>query len=138
MKTRKHFAFLILLCTSLFFIRCTPSRQDYLSSTKEIISTGKWTVNYFYSGQNQTSTLSNYQFSFQSNGIVICNVDSTTVSGNWSIIHDLNNNDVLVININCQQTYLMQLNASWSVTNKSTSEVGMKNANSAQLQLRKM
>ena len=138
MKNRKHFAFLLLVCTSLFFINCTPSRQDYLSSTKEIISTGKWTVNYFYSGQNQTSSLSNYKFSFQNNGIVICNLDSTDVSGSWSIIHDLNNNDVLVININSQQTSLMQLNASWNVTDKSTSEVGMKNANSAKLQFRRM
>jgi hypothetical protein len=138
MKNRKHLAFLLLVCTSLFFINCTPSKQEYLSSTKEIISTGKWTVNYFYSGQNQTSSLSNYKFSFQNNGIVICNLDSTDVSGSWSIIHDLNNNDVLVININSQQTTLMQLNASWNVTDKSTSEVGMKNANSAELQIRKM
>lgn len=138
MKTRKPFAFFLLACTTLFFISCTPSRQEYLSSTKEIISTGKWTVNYFYTGQNQTSVLSNYRFSFQNNGIVICNLDSTNVSGNWSIVHDLNNNDVLVININSQQTYLMQLNASWNVTSLSTSEVGMKNANSAELQFRKM
>ena len=138
MKTRKHFAFFLLVCTTLFFTNCTPSKQEYLSSTKEIISTGKWTVNYFYSGQNQTSTLSNYRFSFQNNGIVICNLDSTNVSGNWSIVHDLNNNDVLVININSQQSYLMQLNASWNVTNITTSEVGMKNANSAELQFRKM
>jgi len=138
MKNRKLFAFLLIVCSSTFFIRCTPSRQEYLSSTKEILSTGKWTVNYFYAGQNQTSYFSNYQFSFQNNGIVICSVDSTIVNGNWSIIHDLNNNDVLVININSQQTSLMQLNASWNVTDKSTSAIGMKDSNSAELQFRKM
>ena len=138
MKTRKLFAFILFVCTSIFFINCTPSRQEYLSSTKEILSTGKWTVNYFYSGQNQTSTLSNYKFSFQNNGIVICNLDSTVVNGSWSIIHDLNNNDVLLININSQQSTLMQLNASWNVTDKSMNEIGMKDAGNAELQFRKM
>ena len=138
MKNRKLFAFLLIVCTSQFFMHCTPARQEYLSSTKEILSTGKWTVNYFYSGQNQTSSFTNYQFSFQNNGIVICNLDSTTVNGSWSIIHDLNNNDVLMININCQQTTLMQLNTSWNVTDKSMNEIGMKDAGSAQLQFRKM
>ena len=95
-------------------------------------------MNYFYSGQNQTSSFSNYKFSFQNNGVVICNLDSTIVNGSWSIMHDLNNNDVLVININSQQTTLMQLNASWNVTDKSINEVGMKDGGSAQLQFRKM
>lgn len=138
MKTRKLFAFLLIVCTSQFFMHCTPSRQEYLSSTKEIISTGKWSINYFYSGQNQTSTFSNYRFTFQNNGIVICNTDSTVVNGSWSMIHDLNNNDVLVININCQQSSLMQLNASWNVTDKTTSEIGMKNGGTSELQFRKM
>lgn len=138
MKTRKHFAFFLSVCVCIFLSSCTPSRQEYLSSTKEIISTGKWTIQYFYSGQNQTSSFSNYQFSFQNNGIVICNMDSTTISGSWSIVHDLNNNDVLQMNINSQQSTLMQLNSSWNVTDKTMSEIGMKDAQSAQLQFRKM
>src|SRR5438270_3321677 len=103
MKTRILSARLLFILLVVLFVRCTPSRQDYVSSAKEIVSTGKWSIDYYYSGQNQTSSFYNYQFSFQNNGIVICDLGSSTVSGTWSTIHDVNSNEIMSINIDCQQ-----------------------------------
>src|SRR5437868_4389099 len=56
-------SFLICLST-VFLVQCTPARQEYLSSTREIITQGKWSVDYYFAGQNKTSSYYNYQFTF--------------------------------------------------------------------------
>ncbi|HEU0065287.1 MAG TPA: hypothetical protein VFQ58_09655 [Flavisolibacter sp.] len=138
MKTRILSARLLFILLIVFFVRCTPSHQDYVSSAKEIVSTGKWSVDYYYSGQNQTSSFYNYQFSFQNNGIVICDLGSSVVTGTWSTIHDVNSNEIMSINIDCQQPNIMELNTKWSVTQLTTTEVGMQNGSSSQLRIKRI
>ena len=134
----KNVRVLALLTAVVFlFIRCTPD-QDYISNTKEIISQGKWSVDYYFSGQNKTAQYTNFQFTFSLNGTVSCTDGTQSFNGSWAMTRDVNRNDVLLINMSNQQPNITQLNAQWNVTNQSTSLVDMTSGGSAEIRFKKL
>src|SRR5215218_6179203 len=120
MKTSKFFVGLLLLFTSISFVRCTPD-QDFSTTTKDVISQGKWTVDYYYAGQDKTSQFNSYEFSFVANGTVSASTTSGEFTGTWALIKDVNRNDVIQINIPTQEPQLAELNELWNVTNRTSS-----------------
>lgn len=135
MKNAKFFA-AFLLFFSIAFINCTPD-QTYFSTTKEIITQGKWSVAYYYAGQNRTADYADYEFSFSGDGTIACQQASVSIKGTWGTIRDVNGNDMLIIKLNSSEPRLSQLSDQWSVTNKTLTEVAMK-GNSTSLKFKKL
>ena len=136
MKSSKFFVGLLLLFSSMAFVRCTP--DQYISnSTKDVLSTGKWAVDYYYAGQDKTAQFNSYEFTFVGTGDVSGTNGSNQVQGKWSIMKDVNRNDVLEINLQTQEPFLLELNEIWKVADKSTDVIAM-DGSGMQLRLRKM
>ena len=132
MKTAK-FLLLIIISTSLF--SCTQENLNYGSTTKETITKAQWSVAYFYAGQDQTAQFSNYKINFTGNGTVTASDGASSVNGTWSMVTDVNRNDVLRINIS--ETYLQGLNEQWTVKQTSDEMLTMKAAGN-EIHLRKL
>jgi hypothetical protein len=139
MKNPKSILFLLLLSSSLFFTSCSET-QDDVNTTGEIVSQGKWSVDYYFMGQDRTAQYSNYQFVFSGNGNLTGTHGTISFTGAWNIIKDINNEDLLQINIATQEPQLNDLNDRWNVTNTTTAVVAMKSASgtNAQFRIRKL
>jgi len=137
MKTTKSFVGFLLLFVSISFIRCTPD-QDISTTTKDIISQGKWTVDYYYAGQDRTSQFNTYEFSFVRNGTVTVATTSGDFSGTWMLMKDVSRNDVIQINIPTGEPHLAELNEQWNVTETTNTVIAMRVSTSSQLRLRKL
>ena len=136
MKSSKFFVGLLLLFSSMAFVRCTP--DQYVSdSTKDVLSTGKWSVDYYYAGQDKTAQFNSYEFTFVGTGDVLGTNGTSQVQGKWSIMKDVNRNDVIEINLQTQEPFLLELNEIWKVADKSTDVIAM-DGSGMQLRLRKM
>lgn len=136
MKNQKLASILIFIISTHFFISCTRESADYTSTAKEIISQGTWVVDYYYAGQNKTAQFSNYQFSFIGNGTVTALNGGNSFSGTWSVVTDVNRNEVLKINL-VQEPNLQELNNQWSVGDKTSLSVSM-NVNGSELRFKKL
>lgn len=55
MKNATLFSFLLIVVSTSLFTRCTPENLDYVSTAKEILPQGKWSVDYYFSGQDKTA-----------------------------------------------------------------------------------
>lgn len=134
MKAVKFFAFLLLAISTSFFNSCTPETLNYGSTTKETITKTSWSVDYFFDGQDVTAQFSNYKIHFAGNGTVTADNGTTSVSGTWNMVKDLNRNDVL--NIAISETHLQGLNDQWTVTQTTGDILTMKGA-SSEIRLKK-
>lgn len=126
MKNLKFFAYLLVVISTSLFTKCTPENLDYGSTAKETITKAQWSVDYFFAGQDVTAQFSNYKINFVPNGTVTASDGTTSVNGTWSMITDLNHNDVLRINIS--ETHLQDLNDQWTVKQTSDDVLTMKTA----------
>ena len=139
MKIQNLTASFLLILAAFTFTNCTKELvEDNASTTKEIITQGKWTVDYFFADQDITAQYSNYQFVFLGNGTVMAKGNQHELSGTWSMIRDVNYNDVIRINIDTQDPSMAELNDQWSVTNKSLATVVMQDGTSSQLRFKKL
>ena len=136
MKTKNLIAGLLLFISSVNFTSCYPD-QDYTPSTKEVLSTGKWSVDYYYAGQDKTTQYTNYEFNFQGNDVVSGKTATGEFTGNWALMKDVNRNDVIEINITTQTPELIELNEIWKITDRSHSIISM-NGSSEELRIRKL
>jgi len=135
MKSSKTLVGLLLFFTSIAFSNCTPD-QDYSSSTKDFLSQNKWTVDYFFAGQDKTAQYSSFEFNFKGDGTVSGNTSSGAFEGTWSMMKDVSRNDVIEININNQPQFA-ELNEQWKVTDKGITTIDM-NGITTQMRLRKL
>jgi hypothetical protein len=130
MKTTKLSLSFILLLSTLVFTNCTKDQQvNYSDTTNEIITQGKWTVEYFFADQDLTSNYSNYQFSFLGNGTLTATSNGQSVNGTWKTIRDENRNEVLQILINTGDPSLIEINEHWNVTTKTFVKLTMVEGN---------
>lgn len=137
MKTA-NFASILIFFSFLFFTGCTPENFNYPGTAKEIISQGTWSVDYFYAGQDKTAQFSSYHFTFTGNGTLTGANATNNFSGTWSMVRDVNRNDVIRISISSQEPYLTELNESWNVTSKDINVIAMQDGNNAQLRFKKL
>jgi hypothetical protein len=128
MKNLKFFAYLLVVISTSLFTSCTRDNIDYGSTTKETITKSQWSVDYFFAGQDVTAQFSNYKINFAGNGTVTASDGTTSVNGTWSMITDLNRNDVLRINIS--ENLMQRLNCEWAVKQTSDDVLTMKVAGS--------
>jgi len=91
--------FLILLFT-LSIISCGSDDNDdpktIQDKIEEDITKGNWKITKFIdSGNNETSSYSEYVFDFQPSGILKANKNTNSYSGNWSIDDNNSSDDSL-------------------------------------------
>lgn len=127
---------LIVISTSIFS-SCTRESFDYSATAKEFISKGQWSVDLFFAGQDKTAQYSGYQFTFTGNGTVTATNTVETIEGIWSVVTDVNRNEVLQINMNSQDPHIQELNVHWSVTDKNNLFIAMKDG-SNELRFKKL
>ena len=139
MKTSKLTVSFILLLSALFFSNCTKDQhENYASTTREIITQGKWSVEYFYGSHDLTTHYSNFQFQFSGNGTLTARSNNQELNGTWSMIRDVERNDVLNISINTGDPILAEINHQWKVTIKTLDKVSMSSKNSCELKIKKI
>lgn len=137
MKSAKPaLSFLLIVISTSLFTSCTPESLDYSATTREFISKGQWSVDLFFAGQDKTAQYSGYQFSFIGNGTATATNGVETVSGTWSVVRDVNRNEILSINMNTQNQ-MQELNVQWNVTDKNNSIIAMKDG-SNELRFKKL
>jgi hypothetical protein len=136
MKSSKSLVGLLLLFSAITFSRCTADQGYSTTSTKDFLSLNKWTVDYFFAGQDKTAQYSSFEFNFKGNGTVTGKTSTGEFEGTWSLMKDVNRNDVIEINID-NQPQLAELNDLWKVTDLGISTIDM-NGVSTQLRLRKL
>ena len=135
MKNIKAIAAALLFSISLLFINCTPS-TDQLPTRQEVISNGKWQVNYFESGANLTADFQNLQLGFNANGTFSVVEGTEIVNGIWNV----SNQNVLQLYINTHNNTLLQLNGNWNINecNNNVLNLQKNNTGTAQLKITKI
>ena len=108
------------------------------SSTKEIIQQGTWSVGYYFDGQDRTADYHGYEFTFNSSGAVSCTDGTNTYSGTWSTHKDSGSNEMLTMNIQNAPASINSLDTDWTIGSVALNSIGMKNASSTQLVLKKL
>jgi hypothetical protein len=124
MKSTSLFA-AILLVTSFLFTRCSPD-YEYISSTDEIITRGNWSVDYFYSNQDNTAQYVSYQLEFGVSGAMRCVHGQEYCTGNWKVNKDINGKDVLEINLPATLNNVRELNDCWDVISSNSNSVNLR------------
>ena len=135
MKIQRRFTVLLLLSASILFTNCT--KGDFGQSAKEIISNGKWSVAYFYTGQDKTENYRNLQLNFQGNGTLNLQQGTSAINGTWGMIKDVSSNDVLTMNVNSEEPDVTELNEEWEVTDAKSDMIVMQKGTSSILRLKK-
>ena len=115
MKRLKTFTVLIILSCSLFFVNCTPS-QDFLPTNREVITNGKWQVEYFSAGADLTADFNSIELAFNNDGTISNNKNNQSINGRWNI----SNEEILQIIINTQDELLLKLNNDWKIADQSS------------------
>lgn len=135
MKNVKLFSYLLIVVSTSFFTRCTPENIDYRSTAREFISAGQWSIEYYNDGQDKTVQFQDMRFRFLGDGTVTANASNVSVNGKWSIVRDVNRNEVLDIAI--REQHFPDLSDDWTVTSAQAELLIMKDAGS-ELRLRKL
>jgi hypothetical protein len=138
MKTSKVFAATLLLSSLLIFSHCSPS-FDYVTNTKEIISSGTWSVGYFFADADRTGAFKNYAFHFSNSGTLNVEANGNTLNGVWQVTKNIEGADIVHIESSTQDPALQQLNGDWKVTGKNIVNISLqaKEHGNSQLQINK-
>jgi hypothetical protein len=137
MKSTQLAVSAILFFSSLFFISCSPD-LPYVSTTKEVITQGTWSVDYYYYGADKTAQYQNYVFNFSTTGVIKCTNGADVYEGSWSTVKDPSRTDLLTLSLDNQQPVLGELNGTWNITTINISNVAMKNGSNTQLIFKKL
>ena len=97
MRHLKLFPILLISMTALFSLNsCTTDNPANLTPTvvQNNVQAGAWRITSFIdSGKDETSHLTGYSFTFDSNGTITSTNSSVTYSGTWSITDNNSNDD---------------------------------------------
>ena len=124
MKNAKFLAAMLLLGSILSFSSCSPS-FDYVSKTKEIITSGTWSVGYFFVDADKTGAVKNYSFHFNNGGNLAIDGGGTSLTGSWQVAKNIEGADVMRLDIATQDATLQQLNGAWKVTDKNMVNIAL-------------
>lgn len=134
MKTSNKLVAVMLLCASFFFTNCTP-KEDNLSTPKEILTRGNWTVEYYFNGSNHTNNYNEYSFSFSPGGNLNCSNTAAQYAGDWRVIQNTQS-EMLSIKLSAAQADLLELNDDWTISSFDAQTISLQKAGE-QLRLRK-
>ena len=118
-----------LLLISFVFTGCY--KGDLSSTTEEIISSGKWVVNYYYDTQDMTGAYGNYRFVFNTDGTVTCTKNDVISAGSWKKSTDASMQEYLSIEFITNDVNIAKLSEHWKVIGKSSHELEFSKTNSS-------
>jgi len=133
-KQITHIVFLFIAFSTML-VSCkkddntAPDDHSNSSSSSSVIMTsGSWHVSYYHeSGDDHISNFSGYSFTFNSNGTMTATNSSGTTNGTWS--SDDSHNE---FHISLGNNYpLNDLSNGWLIISKSSTELNLKDENSA-------
>ena len=128
---------MFLLVASLFFTGCSKEAFDNFGASKEIITNGKWSIDYYFNGQDNTDTFQGFQFTFNSNGNLTASNGAESYTGTWTSIRGTDHGEILTLNFENTNAALQQLETDWNVGATSLNSIAMKNAANVQLRFHK-
>ena len=128
---------MFLLVASLFFTGCSKEALDNFGASKEIITNGKWSIDYYFNGQDNTDRYHGYQFTFNSNGSLVASNGAESYNGTWSSIRGTDHKEILTFNFESPNSTLQEVETDWNVGATSLNSIAMKNAANVQLRFHK-
>lgn len=136
MKSAKNLAVLLLILSSSFlFTRCTEASYSF-DTPAELLARGTWSVDHYFSGTDQTTAYTNYQFTFSPSGVISCDYSTSSCKGEWEVVKKVAS-DVLSMQLTTPQTELRELNDQWTITATDAQTITLKNSG-ALLKLRRL
>lgn len=112
MKVTTFLAHFLLLFSSFLFTNCTAKR-DFVSTPREIIAQGSWSVKSLYTGSEQAGQYAAYTITFSPSGTVTVNSPEETVEGRWRWIRNVQS-EVLQLELP-DHSRLAALRAPWTL-----------------------
>lgn len=112
MKVTTFLAGFLLLFSSFLFTNCTTER-DFVSTPREIIAQGSWSVKSLYAGSEQANQYAAYTFTFSPGGTVTVSSPEETVEGSWRWIRNVQS-EVLQLELP-DHSRLAELKAPWTL-----------------------
>jgi hypothetical protein len=120
-------AVLAMGCQNKTNTNVTPGNNS--SSVSGIVTSGKWTVSYFYDNdKDETSDYSGYTFGFNDDKTLSATRSSTTTTGTWGELTD-DGMPRLVITLNTTDDKLVELNDDWVIESKTDTQIKLKDDN---------
>lgn len=129
---------LILVIAPAMLFSCSKETVDQFSSTKEILTLGKWSIDYYFDGQDNTAWFHDYEFNFNASGSFTAIRGTETFSGTWSTIRNTSSDELITIHFETSTTELDVLEFEWTTGAVSLNSVAMKNALNTQLRFHKL
>lgn len=112
MKVTTFLAGILLLISSTLFTHCTAER-DFVSTPREIIAQGSWSVKSLHTGSGQSGVYEAYAFTFAPGGVLTVSNQGETVQGNWRWIRNVQS-EVLQLELP-DHSGLASLHALWTL-----------------------
>lgn len=112
MKVTTYLAGFLLLFSSFLLSNCTAKR-DFVSTPREIITQGSWSVQSLYAGSEQAGQYAAYTFTFSPSGIVTVSFPEETVEGRWRWMRNVQS-EVLQLELP-DHSRLAALKAPWTL-----------------------
>lgn len=130
MKNTTKTTILILILGIVTISACKKEDNSPASSSvSSIITSGSWRVSYYHeSGNDRTSNFSGYTFTFNSNETMTAANSSGTTNGTWK--NDDSNANEFHMSMGSASPCNV-LNHGWLIISKTSSEIDMKDDNSA-------
>ena len=119
MKKPKPLFAALLLSLSLIFIRCSSDKDQFFSSTEEVLVRNAWTVDYYYNTQDMTDEFTSSRLLFSSTGAVGFQKNGETIAGKWSRTIDAANNELIDLQFTTANADIIRLNESWKLISRS-------------------
>jgi len=98
-------------------------------NTSAVVTSGKWTVSYFYDNdKDETSDYNGYSFELKNDNTITATKNSVTTSGTWSETSG-DGMQKLVIALNTTDKDLSELNDDWVIETKTDNQLKLKDDN---------
>jgi hypothetical protein len=115
---------IILVIIAMFFVGCSKN-MDYPDPIQETLTKGNFSVNYFYEGQDKTTTYNGYVFDFENNGVLVCTSPGGSFRGSWQQLKKVDG-PAISISITTNLPELQKLNREWYVVNAGNTNLELK------------
>jgi hypothetical protein len=124
----------ILVFIAMFFVGCSKN-MDYPDPIAENLTTGNFTVHYFFEGQDKTASYNGYVFEFGNDGALNCKSATGDFQGRWQLVKKVDG-PAIKISLLAPSTDLQNLSREWDLVANDHSKIELKQAN-ASLRFRK-
>lgn len=118
-----------LLAAALFslalFSSCSRDSQDVISSAREIVVRGEWSVAHYYNTEDRTALFNGATLSFRSDGRFLVEENGITQSGSWQLLTGADRNEIIQMNLDGGATHVQDLDAYWNVDSKDIATLSM-------------